>query len=741
MGINTDAVQRLYVAYFNRPADPAGLAYWESQLSSTVAATQVQLEAIASGFSGSAEYAALYAGQTNAQIIDSLYMNLFSRHVESTAVLNAWVGWLTDGTYTFAQIALQLTYSAQGTDATAIANKLAASTAFTAALDTAAEIAGYAGTTAAAMARTWLASATVDGTTHTTAEVAAALTAATASVATTINSIVTTSAGTTDGAAILRADAGVSTKTGADGVDDTFVAVGVTAAGQYTGSDANFTDLTTINSNADSELDSGDAFAGGTGYDTLHIYGTADLAGVNLTSIERVVLHSDVAFTSEQLAALNTAGATIAGDGASIMRMEQSGGITSVDMSNINLQAIGQFDLAASLTAQISQLGLDQIGTVAAGTGAFVQAAAGTPGNALDFTGKTVYGPGSVKDVNGTLVSTLDAYPGVTTHLNLVVTSVAAMVTSMNTALAAVPGYSTQDTVNLTVADMSLYIGSQTEVDVIMAGSNHAFLRGGAFGDTLIGGSGTNFISGAAGNDTITGGVERDFFAGDEGDDTINGLGGNDFINGQGGADTITGGAGLDFIMPGDDADTVVVDNTADFISLYSSTNTSQTDGAADTVKFVNDTAVAGLNAIVGFEAASDVLKFESASTGAGITGISAAAGNATISAAGIVGFNMNTATPGGILILMDTSFIRGDVASANHATMGYDAVIGVSFGTVASAGVGHLIAVGDGGGNTNIFYDSDGSTTANNWQLAVKLIGVSVSSLAATSLQLMNES
>ena len=34
-----------------------------------------------------------------------------------------------------------------------------------------------------------------------------------------------------------------------------------------------------------------------------------------------------------------------------------------------------------------------------------------------------------------------------------------------------------------------------------------------------------------------------------------------------------------------------------------------------------------------------------------------------------------------------------------------------------------------------------DGSTTANNWQLAVKLIGVSVSSLAATSLQLMNES
>ena len=60
MGINTEAVQKLYVAYFNRPADPIGLAHWEGQLSSTVVATQAQLTAIAAGFSGSAEYTALY---------------------------------------------------------------------------------------------------------------------------------------------------------------------------------------------------------------------------------------------------------------------------------------------------------------------------------------------------------------------------------------------------------------------------------------------------------------------------------------------------------------------------------------------------------------------------------------------------------------------------------------------------------------------------------------------------------
>jgi len=77
MAINTDAVQRLYVAYFNRPADPGGLAYWEGLLPST-AATQAQLAAIAAGFSGSQEYAALYAGQTDTEIVNSLYTNLRS---------------------------------------------------------------------------------------------------------------------------------------------------------------------------------------------------------------------------------------------------------------------------------------------------------------------------------------------------------------------------------------------------------------------------------------------------------------------------------------------------------------------------------------------------------------------------------------------------------------------------------------------------------------------------------------
>ncbi|GEM_PF-5073852 len=158
-GINTDAVQRLYVAYFNRPADPIGLEYWESRLPDTVA-NQAELTTLAgSGFSGSAEYAGLYAGQDNEQTVNSLYNNLFGRNAEPAGLVH-WAGRLTAGTETFASIALQLTYSAQSTDATAIANKLAASTAFTTALDTIPEIVGYSGTAAAASARSWLARVT-----------------------------------------------------------------------------------------------------------------------------------------------------------------------------------------------------------------------------------------------------------------------------------------------------------------------------------------------------------------------------------------------------------------------------------------------------------------------------------------------------------------------------------------------------------------------------------------------------
>ena len=70
-GINTESVQRLYVAYFNRPADPVSLATYESLLPSDRVATQAELEELANTyFSPSAEYTANYAGLSNAGIVN-----------------------------------------------------------------------------------------------------------------------------------------------------------------------------------------------------------------------------------------------------------------------------------------------------------------------------------------------------------------------------------------------------------------------------------------------------------------------------------------------------------------------------------------------------------------------------------------------------------------------------------------------------------------------------------------------
>lgn len=189
MGINTNAVQRLYTAYFSRPADPVGLAYWESKLPADRAATQAELTALAhSGFSASTEFSNMYTGLTNAQIVQLAYQNLFGRSAEPAGEVY-WAARLASGAETFAGLVLQLTYSAQGTDATAIASKLSAATAFTAALDTTAEITGYAGTGSSASARGWLATVT-DAATLATATAAATLNAAVAAAV---------AAGSTDG--------------------------------------------------------------------------------------------------------------------------------------------------------------------------------------------------------------------------------------------------------------------------------------------------------------------------------------------------------------------------------------------------------------------------------------------------------------------------------------------------------------------------------------------------------------
>lgn len=131
-------IQKLYVAYFTRPADPAGLAYWET----VVEGTNGNTTAVSAAFAASAEYQAEYAGLTNSQIVNKVYQNLFGRSAEP-AGQSYWAGLLDSNSVTIANVVAAVAGGAVGTDLTAFNNKAAAALAFTNALDTDAERAGY----------------------------------------------------------------------------------------------------------------------------------------------------------------------------------------------------------------------------------------------------------------------------------------------------------------------------------------------------------------------------------------------------------------------------------------------------------------------------------------------------------------------------------------------------------------------------------------------------------------------
>jgi hypothetical protein len=145
---NTAAdIQKLYIAYFNRPADPQGLAYWM--------ASNVSLLDIAQGFSVQPEYISTFASLTTSQIVNTIYKNLFGREAEPSG-LNYWTTQISTGAVTVGFAALAIQGSAVGTDRIAVDSKVAASTAFSTAINTPKEITDYSGLISGFATRMWL---------------------------------------------------------------------------------------------------------------------------------------------------------------------------------------------------------------------------------------------------------------------------------------------------------------------------------------------------------------------------------------------------------------------------------------------------------------------------------------------------------------------------------------------------------------------------------------------------------
>ncbi len=105
MAVTTTQVQQLYLAYFGRPAEQAGLTYWTSQANANVTD-------ISAAFAQSPEYTGVYGSLTRAQTVDTLYQNLFGRSAASNE-LNYWVN-STD--VSVSNLALALVNGATGTD-------------------------------------------------------------------------------------------------------------------------------------------------------------------------------------------------------------------------------------------------------------------------------------------------------------------------------------------------------------------------------------------------------------------------------------------------------------------------------------------------------------------------------------------------------------------------------------------------------------------------------------------------
>ncbi|MDQ1833615.1 hypothetical protein [Massilia scottii] len=177
----TKVAQELYISYFGRPADSAGLQSMTAALAAAGAPTTTSdldaayssnpsVRALLDSFGKSAESTVLYgsaaAGFVTAHFVTEVFHYLFGR-APAESGLAFWTNAIDTGSLTLAAAAHSILTGAivaNGADAALIAKKVAVATNFTNALDTAAEVGAYHGAVAAQIGRDVLAgvSATTD---------------------------------------------------------------------------------------------------------------------------------------------------------------------------------------------------------------------------------------------------------------------------------------------------------------------------------------------------------------------------------------------------------------------------------------------------------------------------------------------------------------------------------------------------------------------------------------------------
>jgi hypothetical protein len=526
MSANTAAIQKLYVAYFNRPADFSGLAFWEG----IVAKSNGDTAAVSAAFAASAEYKATFANMDDAHVVATIYQNLFGRAPELGG-LTFWTQALMNKAVTIDNVVATIASAAGGDDLTTINNKVAAATAFSAALDTTAEALGYGGDAANAAAKAWLSSIT------TTDSLNKAITDA--AINATVNSV------------IHPAIPG-QTLSLTQGMDNLVGTANNDVFNAFAFNSISGADTTTLNSV--------DTIDGGAGNDTLNIEVKGGLVGMvapfngtlqgTVTNVETINIdNSGNNSTVSAVSGSMFAGAT------SINQIGKAANVTGLAAStvagfkSVSLTTAAAEKVSAASTATNANIALTSVKGDIANNAAFLEVAGAS------LTGVTV---------SGTLAK--NSGVAATASLNLTVDAGAdaagksVSTVSVNTGVKTTLTVAETGTGNVTTVDASASTGA---VKYMTAGSAVSTIKGGSGNDalslnTVFSATATKAsISGGAGNDTITIAVDT---TGHTGTFTADAGDGNDIVNAAQGnliaGNKIDGGAGTD---------TLVLTNSATF--------------------------------------------------------------------------------------------------------------------------------------------------------------------------------
>lgn len=138
-------VNSFYLAFYGRPADPAGLKYWSQQLANN----NGDFSSIVDAFANSEEALTRFGSASTADRITDIYSQLFNR-TPDTDGMAYWMNAINKGQASMADVALSILRGARGSDATLSQLRQQAADAFTAEVEASgAQYDGYASIEAA----------------------------------------------------------------------------------------------------------------------------------------------------------------------------------------------------------------------------------------------------------------------------------------------------------------------------------------------------------------------------------------------------------------------------------------------------------------------------------------------------------------------------------------------------------------------------------------------------------------